>query len=345
MPKCIACSRDLDISKQKFTKCFRGCHNKCVNIKSDVVIDSWTCPPCSRREHRGQSTSPDNVQATTTRRNKKDTGLCDRCVSKDDLQKLIAEGINQAIDSKLDHFESLKMSLFVEIREEINSIINPFLKETECLREEGNKLKNYIQNNNSIIDELRCQINNQQQWNRLNNLAIVGLPQTKNESTRALVKTIAKHADVVLRDNEIEFANRIQPKQSMPGKAKTVVVRLNKRQNIIWFTKKTGNTSDIGMSGDSKRFYVNEHLTPDNKHLLKEAKSLAIDKKFKFVRNCGFIYAETKSCYHKFRTGFGKNNLLNLLLCINRMYHWRVVMYFIVDLRYFLFFTSLNYFT
>ncbi|CAF4753775.1 unnamed protein product [Pieris macdunnoughi] len=51
------------------------------------VTDSWTCPPCLRREHRGQSTSSDEVQAATTRRNKKDTGLCDRCVSKGDLQK------------------------------------------------------------------------------------------------------------------------------------------------------------------------------------------------------------------------------------------------------------------
>ncbi|CAF4935596.1 unnamed protein product [Pieris macdunnoughi] len=139
---------------------------------SDVEIDSWTCPPCSRREHRGQSTSPEKVQAATTPRNKKDTGLCDHFVSKDDLQKLITEGINQAIDSKLGHFESLKVSLFVEIREEINSFINPFLKETECLREEVNKLNNDIQNNNYIIDELRCQINKQQQWNRMNNLEI-----------------------------------------------------------------------------------------------------------------------------------------------------------------------------
>ncbi|CAF4935585.1 unnamed protein product [Pieris macdunnoughi] len=37
------------------------------------------------------------------------------------------------------------------------------------------------------------------------------------------------------------------------------------------------------MSGDSKRFYVNEHLTPDNKHLLKKAKGLAIDTGFKYV--------------------------------------------------------------
>ncbi|XP_045486753.1 uncharacterized protein LOC123689637 [Pieris rapae] len=148
----------------------------------------------------------------------------------------------------------------------------------------------------SIIDELRCQINKQQQWNRMNKLEIVGLPQTKNESTCALVKAIAKHADVVLRDDEIEFANRIQPKQSMPGKAKTIVVRLKTREVkdkiLSGLRKKRGiHTSNVGMSGDSKRFYVNVHLTPDNKHLLKEAKALAIDKGFKYVwvRNCGFF--------------------------------------------------------
>ncbi|XP_047523168.1 uncharacterized protein LOC125061680 [Pieris napi] len=294
MPKCIACSRDLDISKQiRCTKCFRGCHNKCANITSDVDIDSWTCPPCSRREHRGQSTSPDKVQAAATRRNKKDTGLCDRFVSKDDLQKLITEGINQAIDSKLGHFESLKMSLFVEIREEINSFINPFLKKTECLREEVNQLKNDIQNNNSVIDELRCQINKQQQWNRMNNLEIVGLPQTKNESTRALIKTIAKHANVVLQDEHIEYANRVQPKQYVSGKPKTIVVRLKSRdikdEILSGLRRRRGiQTLDIGLSGESKKFFVNEHLTPENKQLLKEAKALAAKKGFKFVwvRNC-----------------------------------------------------------
>ncbi|CAF4753792.1 unnamed protein product [Pieris macdunnoughi] len=136
----------------------------------------------------------------------------------------------------------------------------------------------------------------------MNNLEIVGLPQTKNESTRALVKTIAKHEDVVLRDDEIEFANRIQPKQSMPGTAKTILVRLKTREIkdkiLSDLRKKRGiHTSDIGMSGDSKRFYVNEHLTPDNKHLLKESEALAIDKGFKYVwvHNCRFFYAETKS--------------------------------------------------
>ncbi|CAH4004324.1 unnamed protein product [Pieris brassicae] len=100
-------------------------------------------------EHRGQTllSSPDNVQATTTRR-----------ISKDDLQQLISEGINQAIDSKLGHIESLKISLFVKMEEEINFIINRFLNETECLREEVNTLKNDMQNNNYVIEELRCQI-------------------------------------------------------------------------------------------------------------------------------------------------------------------------------------------
>ncbi|CAK1548832.1 unnamed protein product [Leptosia nina] len=298
MPICISCLTDLDLSTQiRCTKCSRGCHSMCANLKPDVTPDSWTCPPCLRRDQRGENTSPDKVHASSNRRNK-ESGLVDRCVSKEDLQKFITDGIGQALDCRLAHLEnklieSLKSSLFIEIREEIKSIITPFLKEAECLREEVNKLKNDIQVNNSYIEELRSQMNKQQQWNRINNLEIVGLPQTSNESTRTIVQKIADHAGVALQEDEIEYANRVQPKQSVSGRPKAIVVRLKSRdlkdRIISGLRKKRGIlTTDIGMSGDSKKFFVNEHLTPDNKYLLKKAKERANSKGFKFVwvRNC-----------------------------------------------------------
>ncbi|XP_046976428.1 uncharacterized protein LOC124542528 [Vanessa cardui] len=163
----------------------------------------------------------------------------------------------------------------------------------ENLDEKCKKLEARITQTDRKVSELQKQINNQQQWARMSNLEIVGLPELPKESPINLVIEIAKHAGVTLKYEQIEFASRVQPMQSKPGRPKTLVAKLKNRELkdaiLSGLRKVRGiSTTDIGIGGNRRRFYVNEHLTPKNKQLFNKAKSIASDKSYKFiwVRNC-----------------------------------------------------------
>ncbi|XP_050684069.1 uncharacterized protein LOC126978977 [Leptidea sinapis] len=136
----------------------------------------------------------------------------------------------------------------------------------------------------------------QQQWGRLNNLEIVGLPEKSNESLPDIIRKNALHAGVALTSEQIEFIHRVQPRQHISGRPKPLVVKLSNRDLkdhiLSGLRRKRGiQTSDIGISGSSQKFFVNEHLTPVNKNIFNEAKKLALEKGYKFIwiRNCNIF--------------------------------------------------------
>ncbi|VVC92492.1 unnamed protein product [Leptidea sinapis] len=127
------------------------------------------------------------------------------------------------------------------------------------------KLKSEIKNNVKLIEEIKSP--KQQQWGRLNNLEIVGLPEKSNESLPDIIRKIALHAGVALTSEQIEFIHRVQPRQHISGRPKPIVVKLSNRDLkdhiLSGLRRKRGiQTSDIGISGSSQKFFVNEHLTP-----------------------------------------------------------------------------------
>lgn len=160
-------------------------------------------------------------------------------------------------------------------------------------RDDNTNMQQQIQLLNCQIDELTNQFEGQQQRERLCNIEISGLPETKNENIQDLVLKIANHADVPLQASDILNANRVQPRQSSSGRPKTIVCKLKTRllkdSILAGLRKQRGiTTADIGMPGEPKNIYVREHLTVHNKMLLRQAKELATENHFKYtwVRNC-----------------------------------------------------------
>ncbi|CAG5053574.1 unnamed protein product [Parnassius apollo] len=65
------------------------------------------------------------------------------------------------------------------------------------------------------LADLCSQIKKEQQWGRLSNLEIAGLPENSKESTSELIIKIASHAGIKLTDDQIVFAHRVQPMQNV----------------------------------------------------------------------------------------------------------------------------------
>ncbi|KAL4706236.1 hypothetical protein ACJJTC_013779 [Scirpophaga incertulas] len=138
----------------------------------------------------------------------------------------------------------------------------------------------------------------QQQWARLQNIEIVGVPEVSSEDTQKIAQKIIEHIGVALCPGDIEFAHRVQPlRQQNASHSRTIIARLRHRCTkdaiIVASRKHRGLTArEVGLEGDTiklnNKIYVNEHLTKNNKSLLKQCKSKALECKFKYVwtKNC-----------------------------------------------------------
>ncbi|XP_063634809.1 uncharacterized protein LOC134805431 [Cydia splendana] len=137
----------------------------------------------------------------------------------------------------------------------------------------------------SVI-ELQLQLNDYQQRERINNLEITGLPEHAAENLMDIMIAIAKISGVTLSKDDIEHVNRVKPRQTVEGRPRAVIAKLKKRSKNRGIT-----TEDIELPGGRKPIYINEHLTPVNKALLKKTRDAAADKHYEFVwtKNCQIL--------------------------------------------------------
>lgn len=135
---------------------------------------------------------------------------------------------------------------------------------------------------------LQSQINLQQQRDRIQNLEISGIPEKNNEQLNNILIAIANVAGLNLSDQDIEFVTRVQPRTKIPGRPKLIIAKMKSRlirDSIISGVraKKGLTTTDINFLGESKKIYVNEHLTPANKLLYKNTRQKASALKYQFT--------------------------------------------------------------
>lgn len=330
--QCECCNQSIGVTQKriKCVKCQLLYHSHCIKFSNEAANRSqWQCPKCvalRRREGGDNSNTPlrepikPALPASATEGGSRPntptaTGAQTALGAETDAilgsgfgdHQVLLDHINSMLDSKLqmmktDIVRQLKASFADEIKKiasdlnQLEESHNNLLKEHQNLRNNHDDLCKKNQLHENHIGELRRQLGKQQQWARINNLEIVGLPETSGESPVELVIMIAKHAGVKLSAEEVESAHRVQPMQKVEGRPKPIVVKLRDRlmkDKIISGLRKTRGvrSGDIGLRGPSKSIFVNEHLTPDNKQLLKVTKIRAQEKSYKFVwvRNCNIF--------------------------------------------------------
>lgn len=191
------------------------------------------------------------------------------------------------------------------VREEIREI----QKSLSFILEEHTSLKRQLDNtnaDNAVLNE-RCgtlevrlaglerDIIQQQQWARLQNLEIQGVPEETAESLPDVITKLADHIGVPLLPDEIEFVHRVQPRRSISGRPRSIVLRLRQRatkDKLLSAARACRDLSAavVGVGGAKSGVYVyiNEHLTQLNKTLLRDCKSKA--------RQCSYKFVWTKNC-------------------------------------------------
>ena len=168
--------------------------------------------------------------------------------------------------------------------------LNSLSKDIKSLTKDSNKitsLENALEAVRQQNRQLKIAINNNEQRERLLNIEIVGIPETKEEDLIKIVTQIGQSVGVSISSTDIIFANRITPKITHQGRPRVIVAkiitRLIKDNFIAMARKKRITTKDLDFQCEPKSIFINEHLSPYNKQLLKKCKDVASKKEYQYV--------------------------------------------------------------
>ncbi|KAI5634207.1 hypothetical protein NE865_03835 [Phthorimaea operculella] len=202
----------------------------------------------------------------------------------------------QTIDLQLSITTSVN-NLSSEIKDLKNSLdhTDADLRDTKskvsALETQVSDQDNKILELSNTITRLSLENNKQQQWARQMNVEVVGLPETKNENLYSVIMRLAEIIGAPIQREDITTITRVQ--SASKNHPRNIIIKLNSRlvkDKLISAARKYKELTSyaLGFTGESKKIYVNEHLTPDNKQLLNKCRQKAKDIGYEYVwvKNC-----------------------------------------------------------
>ena len=161
--------------------------------------------------------------------------------------------------------------------------------DNKSLKEDNNRI---ILENESLKTKLNTsneQIDNIEQYLRINNIEIVGIPEIENseEEERIILQVLNNLDDITVTAADIDICHSI-PTKRRDGKSVHIVKFISRKMKIdILAEKKRAR----GFSYNGSPIFINEHLAPNNRKLFADAstKKRLLDYKYLWTRN-GFVY-------------------------------------------------------
>lgn len=148
------------------------------------------------------------------------------------------------------------------------------------------------------LDKAESKILELEQYSRLNNVEIKGLPLTVKDRAAEMALRIAQTIKIPLDLADIDIAHSVKTKNSNDANLIIRFTTRTKRNHFLEAAKKANlSTSDIDFTGPKQRIYVNEHLTPHNKRLLGAAigKKREMSWKYVWTKNGSILARKTET--------------------------------------------------
>lgn len=189
--------------------------------------------------------------------------------------------------------EAFKRDMRTELRELKDSVkycadscdeVGEFKKEFLALR---NEIKQLLKENSTLRDEnekLTQKIDDLEQYQRMNNLEIKGIPKTeKTIDVMKIVEKVGEALEESIQESDIDTCHWVPtPKPGVHNIVVRFVQRRKRDEFLAKVRKKWLTYKDLGL--DSKNsVYVNEHLTQKSKKLLAAARKKKSEVNWQFV--------------------------------------------------------------
>ncbi|CAG9812886.1 unnamed protein product [Phaedon cochleariae] len=149
-------------------------------------------------------------------------------------------------------------------------------------------MKQEIQHLNSEVSNLKYDVEWLNQQGRLNNIEILGIPETTGKNLYNILDNIAGILEVPITKSDVTEIHRVQLNSEAAKKfPKPVIVKLNS-QTIKNTVMQAARTHRRNLTLKNLNFrsedpvYINEHLSPFFKTLLKKSRIFCKDNGFKF---------------------------------------------------------------
>ncbi|KAJ2943088.1 hypothetical protein O0L34_g18779 [Tuta absoluta] len=161
---------------------------------------------------------------------------------------------------------------------------------------------------NDIISTLQHEYDTREQYSRMNNVEISGLPFKKGENLMSLLNSVYMAVGLDLDENSIDCIQRVrrfatsgtddENNQRSPAVIVKFTRRFYKDQLLSAVRARRGiTTASIGLAGPAVNLYLGDHLTPNSKQLLKRARQLKKDGKLTYlwIRDCKILARKTET--------------------------------------------------
>lgn len=205
-------------------------------------------------------------------------------VSTTDLPAMVNNIIcsSEFLDSLVDR---LVEKVVTRLQESIdfNTKVIEDLKKELCIRD--SKIKELQDNIAKVREESADETEQLHQYTRRNNVEIHGVPEIQGEDTYEILKDIGKAVGCEINKSDIDISHRMPTSnKSLPRPIIAKFTNRWKKQELMAAKKQVRQlqSSTIGINASSRPVYINDHLTPKSKGLLKRAKDLRL-KGFKYV--------------------------------------------------------------
>ena len=135
------------------------------------------------------------------------------------------------------------------------------------------------------IDKLNAQINEMDQYSRVNNLEIVGLlPPAEGESEAEMIVDALNTLEGLQKQLTLDDVDIAHPIPTRRRDQKRVsIIRFTKRSSKIDVLEAKKNNRDFHFRDDNNLLYINEHLSPHNRTIFARANEIKREKNFKFL--------------------------------------------------------------
>ncbi|XP_026746885.1 uncharacterized protein LOC113508112 [Trichoplusia ni] len=279
--KCGACDESLSDGAH-CTICNQELHFHCAGITEAGYRKlgdrrlTWRCSKC-KISNASQPPSSPRIEPESL--NLKEI----RAIA----QKLAPlETLRHEITELRSEFADLKSSL-----SETNTEIKEFngkIKEIEARLLQVEKVVEQVDLIHARLDKLEEGNNTKEQWTRMNNIEIKGLPQNNHENLFDIIGKIGAKISYPVSKAQINFITRVPSREK--DHTKPIIVcflNLNVKEGFIAAARLTVKTAPLttGQSDlpGNQRIFINDHLTLHNKALLSKTKKMAAEMDFRYV--------------------------------------------------------------